>query len=336
MLVDSFNRELTYLRVSLTDKCNLRCRYCMPPDGIPLLDHDQVLRNEEFIYFIHLFASMGIRKVRFTGGEPLVRRGFVDIISEVRKRLPHLEICITTNGVLLEKHLSELKLHRVNKLNISLDTLSPSLYRELTGMDYHARVLNSIRGAIDAGVFDVKINAVIQEHTIGELGSFIDYFKDHDVSLRFIERMPVGEIPEMGEDPFISSDLLLDALSSLGTLTQSNRKDTSVAHMYDFHPSGTGRKMKIGMIPAISHKFCSSCNRLRLTCDGALRACLHGNSEYDLKALYRMDAAEKDIRELIMEAVRNKQKEHCLDCYSDTSTGCRAVTSSRNMSRIGG
>ena len=336
MLVDTYNRELTYLRVSLTDKCNLRCRYCMPPEGVPLLDHDQVLRNEEFIYLIELFASMGIQKVRFTGGEPLVRRGVVDIISEVRKRLPHLEICITTNGVLLEKYLAELEYLNVNKLNISLDTLSPSLYREITGRDYHSRVLNSIQRAIDAGVFDVKINAVIQKHTIEELGSFIDYFNDHDVSLRFIERMPVGEIPEMEDDPFISSDVLLDALSGLGSVSRSTRTDTSVAKMYDFYPSGSDKSMKIGMIPAMSHKFCSSCNRLRLTCDGALRTCLHSNSEYDLKKLYRMDAGEKAIREVITEAVRNKQKEHCLSCYSDTSRECCAVTSKRNMSRIGG
>jgi len=335
MLKDSFNRELTYLRVSVTDKCNLRCRYCMPPEGVPWLDHDQVMRNEEFIYFVGLFVSMGIKKVRFTGGEPLVRKGFIDIIREVKHRFPDLEVCITTNGVLLEKYLDELALLEVSKLNISLDTLSPTLYHEITGRDYHARVLNSIRKALDAGVFDVKINAVIQQHTLKELNSFVDYFGEENVSLRFIERMPVGDLP-VDDDPFVSSDQLIDAFSKIGKVNRAMDVDTSVAMMYDFIPGGSVNKMRVGVIPAISHKFCNSCNRLRLTCDGALKTCLHDNSEYDLKTPFRMDSGEQVIRDLIYDAVKNKQKEHGMSCYTDTNRECSAITSSRNMSKIGG
>jgi len=237
MLTDTFHRKHDYLRVSITDKCNLRCQYCMPPEGVEFLPHDQVLRNEEFIRLIGIFSGMGINKIRFTGGEPLVRKGFVDILSETRRLYPHIELAITTNGTLLGDYLDDLYRLKVKKINISLDTFSRERYEKITRRDHFDTVIANIERAIEFGFFDIKINAVLFRETLDELDDFLDYFKDKDIVLRFIERMPFSE--KDLEIPFLSSDALLKELEKRGELKRDGGRDTTVSLRYNLLYGGS-------------------------------------------------------------------------------------------------
>ncbi len=332
MLTDAYLRKHDYLRVSITDKCNLRCRYCMPPEGVELLPHDQVLRNEEFVRLIGIFASMGIVKVRFTGGEPLVRKGFIDIVSKTRDAYPGLELCLTTNGILLGDYIDDLRRLAVRKLNISLDTLSRETYRAITMRDGLDDVLSAIDRALAHGFFDVKVNAVLFRETIAELDDYLEFFKDRDVTVRFIEKMPFVKDESGGS--FLSSDKLIGELRARGDLERNRDIDTNVALMYDYRYRGRHR-MRIGVIPPLTKKFCSSCNRLRITSDGYLKTCLHSSADHDLKKLFREGADDDTVRGEIMKAVSMKGEGHSLDCAPDEG-GCSALTRSGFMSKIGG
>ncbi len=333
MLVDSFHRRLDYLRVSVTDKCNLRCVYCIPAGGVPYLTHDEVLRNEEFVHLIGIFARLGVRKIRFTGGEPLVRRGFLDIVSDTRRLYPELELGLTTNGVLLGDALDGLEKAGLGKINISLDTLSRGRYREITGYDRLDEVLANIERTIENGSFTVKINAVLLEDSLLELGEFIEYFAGRNITLRFIERMPFGS---PGNDSVtVPSSRLIEALGAKGTLVRDADNDTRVAVMYTLH-LGDGRQLRIGVIPSMTHRFCAQCNRLRLACNGLLRTCLYSGAGVDLKGPYRMDMGERYLEELILRAVSEKPMQHHLNCEDELPDGCASINFERRMSRIGG
>ncbi len=333
MLTDSHSRKIQYLRVSLTDKCNLRCVYCVPPEGVPLLSHDEVMRNEEFIHIIGIFAEMGLKKIRFTGGEPLVRKGFIDILAKTRERFPELELCLTTNGTLLESFLEPLRDFGVKKINISLDTIDRERYGRITGRDMLGQVLSSIEEAVLYDYFNIKLNAVLFRETLEELGPLLRYAGERDLVLRFIERMPfLGE----GEGQhFIPADVLLDELAVLGKLERNRKFDTSVAVMYDM-VLADGMPVKIGVIPPMTHKFCSRCNRLRITCDGLLKTCLYSPREYDVKTPYRQDMGDEALRSIILKAVEEKPREHTIECLEYGSQGCASLMSIRTMSKIGG
>jgi cyclic pyranopterin phosphate synthase len=334
MLKDKFKRKINYLRVSLTDKCNLRCVYCIPAEGVELLPHDEVLRNEEFLHFIGIFVDLGVEKIRFTGGEPLVRRGVVDIIAKTRELHSDIELCLTTNGILLDEVLDDIYRTRVKKLNISLDTMSAERYKEITGRNLFKRVISNIERAISYNYFDIKINAVLFKESADELDSFLDYFKDKDVTLRFIEKMPFLE--ENMLNSFLSSDEFMRSLRSKGHLIRNEDIDTNVAEMFELQYRDK-YAIRIGVIPTISHKFCSRCNRLRLTCDGSLKTCLNFPVEYDLKTPYRMDMGDDAIRDIIVKAVAEKPEAHKLDGYYGND-GCSSIAyvKGRTMSKIGG
>ncbi len=332
MLIDAYSRIHDYLRVSITDRCNLRCSYCMPPDGIELISHDEVLRNEEFARLVGIFASLGVAKVRFTGGEPLLRKGFTGIIERTRALTPGLELCLTTNGIFLKEHACHLMRLGVRKLNISLDSLSRDTYRDVTGSDMCDRVIGALEHVLEQKYFNVKVNAVLFEHTLRELDDFLEFFKDRDVTLRFIEKMPFANTSGSGE--FVPSSRLTGLLAGKGELARIVVADTAVARMYDFLYRGRHR-MRIGIIPTMSDKFCSSCNRLRLTSEGLLKTCLHSGDDYNLKRLLRGGADDESMRQAIVEAVRRKHEAHALDCGSGEG-GCASVAAVGSMSRIGG
>jgi GTP 3',8-cyclase len=321
MLKDSYNRKHTYLRVSVTDRCNLKCTYCMPEEGFCQLAHEDVLRNEEFLTLISIFHSLGINKVRFTGGEPLVRKGVMDLIEETAKEMPKLELALTTNGVNLGQHLERLKKTGMKKLNISLDTLNRERFNTVTGRDFLDQVLASIDKALAMDFFDIKINIVLMEETLGELKDFLSYFKDQDMALRFIEMMP--ELSNKPSSEYVPSSRLEEKLHELGELTRVSHMDTQVATMYTLVHNH--REYKIGIIPPISHSFCGKCNRLRLTADGQLKSCLYSNEEYNLKDLLRKDASREEIVKHITEAVLAKGREKVRNQSKD-----------RTMSKIGG
>lgn len=332
MLTDAYSRTHDYLRVSITDRCNLRCTYCMPPEGIELISHDEVLRNEEFARLIGIFVSMGVAKVRFTGGEPLLRKGFIDIIGRIRELDPDLELCLTTNGILLSDHAEKLMNLGVRKLNVSLDSLSRETYRAVTGSDMLDSVMGAVEHILDMKYFDLKINAVLFEHTLSELDDFLEFFKERKVTLRFIEKMPFPDT--LGRGEFVPSSRLSGLLAEKGTLLRSAGADTAVARMYDFLYRGRHR-MRIGIIPPMSDKFCTSCNRLRLTSEGLLKTCLHSGDDHNLKKLVREEAGDETIRRAIAAAVQSKHEAHALDCGSDLG-GCASVVRSGSMSKIGG
>jgi len=333
MLRDSYNRKLDYLRVSVTDKCNLRCIYCMP-SGVEQFSHDEVLRNEEFVHFIGIFVGLGIRKIRFTGGEPLVRKGLIDIIAQTRERYPDIDLCLTTNGVLLDEVLDDLHRLNIRKLNISLDTLSPKRYAEITGRHYLDRVLSNIERALQFDFFNIKINAVLFHDTLDELDQFFEYFKEKKATLRFIEMMPFTSDKHIGE--FLSADDFISALELRGEFIRDNSIDTNVAIMYQFKYQSR-YPMLVGVIPPMSHKFCARCNRLRLTCDGLLKTCLLSKSEYDLKSPYRADMGDETLKRIILKAVSEKPKQHTLDSSRNVTYGCSSLGFERiSMNKIGG
>ncbi len=304
----------------------------MPPQGVTFMPHDEVLRNEEFIRLIDIFVRMGIKKIRFTGGEPLIRKGFFDIISETVKMHPDTDLCVTTNGTLLEEHISDLKKYNVKKLNISLDTMSREKFQSLTGVNHFETVINNIERSLSAGFFDIKVNGVLLKSTLDEIDAFLDYFADKNVTLRFIERMPVTEQDSFNE--FIPSDELIRILGEKGELTRKNTDDTDVSLRYDLKYKN--RNIRIGVIPPVTHRFCSTCSRLRITADGNLKTCLHSDINYNLKDLLRENADEDKIVQKVISAIKEKGEGHNIKCTAD-NTGCRSITAGiKSMSSIGG
>lgn len=332
MLKDNFLRNHNYLRVSVTDKCNLRCRYCMPPEGVEFLPHDKILRNEDFARIIGLLINMGINKVRFTGGEPLVRNGIIDIISTARSFSPDVELCLTTNGILLNQYADDLQKQGVKRINISLDTMSRSRFLDLTGRDYFDTVISNIEKSIDSKFFNVKINTVLFSHTLEELDDFLEYFMDKNITLRFIERMPVTEQDELNS--FVPSDELIQALKSKGKLTPIIKEASDVAMRYDLEYKN--RKIQLGIIPPVTHRFCASCNRLRITAEGNLRTCLYSNTNYNLKEMLDRKASDNELEKYITKAIKEKQHGHNIECTADNK-GCRSISCGiKAMSKIGG
>jgi len=304
----------------------------MPPDGVEFMKHDEILKNEEFVRLISIMVKMGVKKVRFTGGEPLVRRDFENIISETHSLHLDVELCLTTNGVLLGDHIELLKQHGVTKINISMDTLSPQRFLELTNRDSFDAVRSNLEKVLAYNFFDVKVNAVLLKNTLEELQDFLDYFQDKDATLRFIERMPVTDEDSFNE--FIPSDRLVELLSEFGKLEPVKADEHGVAIRYDMLYQG--RNIRLGIIPPMTHKFCASCNRLRITSDGHLKTCLHSNRLYDLKNPMRNGAADEEIMEIISAAVKEKWDGHKMECSSDNG-GCRAIHSEiKSMSSVGG
>ncbi|HOP64461.1 MAG TPA: GTP 3',8-cyclase MoaA [Spirochaetota bacterium] len=332
MLTDSFLRKHTYLRVSVTDRCNLRCRYCMPPEGVELVPHDRVLRNEEFITLIGIFQRMGVTKIRFTGGEPLVRKGFMDIVSGTHKQYPDTVLCITTNGILLDEFFTDLHRMGMKKFNISLDTMNRDRFLELTNRDYFDRVLRNIDMVMGNKDLDVKVNAVLLKDTLSEIDDFLDYFSGRNMTMRFIERMPVTE--EDMKNEFIPSDDLIEVLSAKGKLVRKETERADVSQRFDL--TYKGKLMKIGIIPPVTHKFCSDCNRLRLTSEGYMLTCLHAVNSYNLRDILREGKPVDDIMSLIETGVKEKWNGHKIECTSDNK-GCRSLTAGvKSMSSIGG
>lgn len=316
---DSFGREINYLRVSLTDRCNLRCEYCMPEEGIEKIKHSEILSLEDTYEIIKVFVELGIDKIRFTGGEPLVRLGVVDLISKVSKLEGVNEIALTTNGVLLEKYAKDLKEAGLTRVNISLDTLDEEKYREITRGGELQRVLNGIKTAKEVGLTPIKLNTVlIGGFNEDEIPSIINLTRDEEIDVRFIELMPIGEAAAFAKDKFIPNNKILQEVEGLMPLES---KDKSSPALYYRLP---GAKGKVGIINPISCKFCKDCNRVRLTSTGMLKLCLHSNREIDLKQHLRDKA---DLTQIIKDAIYSKEEEHHLEDKEYIT---------RNMNQIGG
>ncbi|MCR5488322.1 MAG: GTP 3',8-cyclase MoaA [Lachnospiraceae bacterium] len=321
---DGYGRELDYLRISLTDKCNLRCGYCMPPAGVPLLSHREILTLEEVFRLSRIFVSLGIKKIRLTGGEPLIRKNLVWLIRML-SGLPGLEtIALTTNGSLLCGRVGELKEAGLSRINISIDSLREEVFQRLTGKDLLCDVLQGIREAEEEGLY-VKLNCVpIRGINEGELIDIARLSKHGRTDVRFIELMPIGCASKYEGIP--SEEIKRRLEEAYGRAEPLTGYEKAGPAEYYRYPGLAGR---IGLISPMSHPFCKDCGRLRLTAEGYLKLCLEKEEGIDLRSPVRGGASDGELREMIMEAVKKKPLGH--------SFGSGALdTDKRRMVQIGG
>ncbi|MEG2456353.1 MAG: GTP 3',8-cyclase MoaA [Clostridia bacterium] len=312
---DSFNREINYARISVTDLCNLRCQYCMPPEGVIKKEHHQILTIEELETVANSLVELGINKIRLTGGEPLVRKGVLNF-AQYLGSIPQLKtLAITTNGVLLGENALALKQAGVEYVNISLDTLSPEKYKQITRLGDLNSVLYGLNEAVKCNFKSIKINVVLLKGiNDNEILSFIALSEKFNIEVRFIELMPFKVQKEFAESYFISAE---DVIKKFHGLTYLGNTDNSTAEYYATENGG-----RLGFIRSMSNKFCNRCNRVRITADGLLITCLHGNQMFNLKPHIGVD-----LTEYISSCIMLKPAEHHL---SD------GVLQSRPMDEIGG
>ena len=324
---DIVPRQINYLRVSITDRCNLRCLYCMPPDGIIKIDHREILRYEEILRIVKVAVAKGICKVRITGGEPLVRKGLVQFVNEL-SHIPGIQdLSLTTNGILLGEMAMDLFNAGLRSVNVSMDSLDKTRFHEITRGGDLDRVHAGMREAIKVGLSPVKINTVvIRGLNDDEVVDFAKLSIDNPYHVRFIELMPVGLDTGWNQDRYVSSEEVRDAIEGFEKLRPLRRNNTGgPARMFRFE----GAAGEVGFISPYSDHFCSSCNRLRLTADGKLRTCLFSDEEVDLKDSLRDLQSDSGLERLIDLALSNKTEMH----FSGVRTPKKC---SRNMSAIGG
>ena len=324
---DLFGRSINYLRLSITDRCNLRCRYCMPADGVPPLGHDAILSYEELLRVARLAVQLGVRKIRVTGGEPLVRRGVVEFVAALCDLPQRPEVVLTTNGLLLAEYASALARAGLSRVNVSLDTLRPERFVEITRRDGLEQVLAGLEAAEQAGLAPLKLNMVpISGVNDDEIVDFARLTLQHPWEVRFIEFMPFGQELDYSAARRLPAPRILEELSRLGLLLPVSRAGTAgPARLYRY-ADGAGR---IGVIPAISGHICSECNRLRLTADGRIRPCLLGDQEIDLRQPLRAGAGDEELCRILLGAVCAKPERHRLGDGG-------AVRNRRPMTGIGG
>jgi cyclic pyranopterin phosphate synthase len=309
---DLHGRAIWYLRVSVTENCNLRCKYCMPNDKKEIKPTKEILTLEESFRVIEACHHLGITKVRITGGEPLVREGIIPFIKKIAQ-LEHMqEVAMTTNGILLEQHAKALKEAGLDRINISLDTLDPHKYHDITGGGHIEQVLRGIKAAKEYGLGPIKINTVlIKGFNDDELQAFATWSDKWDIEVRFIELMPIGEGISWSKEKYLSAEKILEQMPELQRL-----EHTKAATAASYGIKGT--KTKIGLITPMSCKFCEDCNRMRLTARGRLKMCLHASDEVDLKEALRTHQA---LEPLIMNAVQLKADTHHLEDKSYVHKG---------------
>ncbi|MDR1018694.1 MAG: GTP 3',8-cyclase MoaA [Lachnospiraceae bacterium] len=319
-MIDSIGRNIDYMRISVTDRCNLRCKYCMPI-GIKLTEMKNILTFEEIIQIVKAAVNLGIKNFRITGGEPLVRNDIENLIKMIRDISGVKSISMTTNGILLKEKAIRLKEAGLNNINISLDTLNPNEFYNITGKDELYKVLEGIFQAKKSGL-DVKINTVLRKETDWE--ELISFGEKHGLPVRFIEMMPIG----YGKDfDYISNDILIKAI-------RKRFGDYSI----DIKNYGNGParylqfknlQIPVGFISAIDHSFCRKCNRIRLTSEGYLKLCLCFNKGVDLRNLLRSHVKDDELQEIMKSAIFNKPVEHKFNSYKE-------ITEEKSMVSIGG
>ncbi|MFO7916751.1 MAG: GTP 3',8-cyclase MoaA [Anaerolineae bacterium] len=324
-LTDDYGRTIDYLRISVTDRCNLRCVYCMPEDGVPSLPHEKILRYEEIARLTRIAADLGIRTIRLTGGEPLVRRDIVELVSLLARIDGIDNVNLTTNGTLLAPMAGKLAEAGLKRVNISLDSLRPDRYAAITRRDNFDDALAGIKAAKEAGLIPVKVNMVVMRGiNDDEVVDFAQRSRSHGWHVRFIECMPLGGQADNAWREYISSDEIRRTVEdALGTLTPAEIESKGPSRTWRL----PGAKGTIGFISALSHNFCDHCNRLRLTADGRLLPCLLSDMEFDLRAPLRSGADKDALRDIFLQAAAAKPKGHRLHQHATTR---------HQMSRIGG
>ena len=314
-MLDGCGRTIDYLRLSVTDLCNYRCRYCMPPEGVAKRDHGDILSLEELADIARAAVRLGVKKIRLTGGEPLVRRGIVELCRQLRT-IPGLqELCLTTNGALLPQLAAPLREAGLDRLNISLDTLRPDRFAEMTRLGHLSDALAGIEAAEAAGFHNLKLDTVlIGGFNDDEIDDFINLTQEHPWEVRFIELMPMGPCAEWDKARFLSGDTVIQKVPALQQI-----ESCGVARRYRL-PGAMGT---VGLISPVNHDFCAQCRRIRVTADGKLKGCLHSAEELPLRGLHG-----KELEDAIRQGILQKpERHHLTERRSDTP---------RNMNQIGG
>lgn len=321
-MVDKYNRKIEYLRVSLTDRCNFRCRYCMPEEGICKKLHDDMLSMEEFEMAIKVAASLGIKKIRYTGGEPLIKNGVVDLIRKTKSIKGIEEICMTTNASLLKSYAKDLKNAGLDRLNISLDTLDRNKFKYITRIGDYDATMEGIEEAYKVGFKKIKINAVlIGGFNDDEIIDLAEITLKKNMDVRFIELMPMTDNKDFDKNSYIPYTVALEKIKEKYPNIKEVKRDKAVAKYYHID----GALADVGFISPVSCHFCKECNRIRLTADGNIKPCLHSKDEISIKGLNESQMIEK-----FKEAILMKPEKHEVLSYDSKSKA------NRNMNQIGG
>ncbi|HOB86791.1 MAG TPA: GTP 3',8-cyclase MoaA [Bacillota bacterium] len=329
-LKDAYGRLHNYLRVSVTDRCNLRCRYCMGPEGVKNIPHEQILSYEEILQVIRAGARLGISRIRITGGEPLVRKNVVSLVEQTAQ-VPGIEdLSMTTNGLLLKKYAPDLKKAGLMRVNISIDSLKPEVYRYITRCGDLATVMAGLEAALELGLEPVKINTVLMKGiNDGEVPAFLELARTWPVHVRFIEFMPIGIADRYSREYYLPLSFVLETAAAAGLELKpaAPPQGAGPAETYAL-PGGRGT---VGLIHPISRHFCAGCNRLRLTADGHLKACLYWQEERSVRpALGNPEALEA----LLEEVVREKPHHHGMTAAAQSGDFDRGEM--RSMNKTGG
>lgn len=314
---DRFGRQINYLRISVTDKCNLRCIYCMPVEGLPWIPREELLTDDEIVAIAGAFARLGVERLRITGGEPTVRPGLVDLVRRLRALSGIRDIALSTNGVLLPRMADDLKRAGINRVNISLDTLREDRFERIARrpVRFYHEVLDGISAAEAVGFDPLKINMVVMRGiNDDEIPDFARITRERPWHVRFIEVMPVGANLEL-TDAFISSDEMLERVRRLGEIEPVPGPIGNGPARYYRFPGAPGT---LGVITPLTHNYCLRCNRVRLLADGQLRTCLFGTHQVDLRAAVRMG---EPLEPLIVRALAEKPERHYLQLGSDLGSG---------------
>jgi cyclic pyranopterin phosphate synthase len=329
VLRDSYNRPIRDLRVSLTDRCNFRCFYCLPHGEPPIAPKEQMLSYEEMEYVCEIFVSLGIEKIRLTGGEPMLRKDIETIVSKLTKLKPALrDLALTTNGYFLPERAQSLKDAGLDRVTISLDSLKRDIFKRMTGVDVLDKVLAGIAAAKKAGLEPIKINAVIvRGHNEDEVADFAAFAREHDVKMRFIEFMPLDSGHEWSRGDVVSGKEIRERISERFPLVGVDvARGSDTSSRYRFADGAPG---EIGIIAPVTEPFCGACSRIRLTADGQIRTCLFSTVEHSLRDVVRSGASRDEIIDYIEAVVLKKEPRHFINDPD-------FVTPSRTMSFIGG
>ena len=310
VLQDKFLRVIDYLRLSITDRCNLRCLYCMPEEGIVPSGHRDILSYEEILRVVEIAAVLGVRKVRLTGGEPLTRKNIVFLISSLKRIRGIEDLSMTTNGVLLEQYARELADAGLDRVNVSMDSFDPSTYEVMTRGGDLGAVLRGLAAARSAGLRPLKINMVpIRGLNDDEIRAFAEMTFTSDDHVRFIELMPSGCLDFWEPDKYITTDEMKRIIETIAPLTPVRVRRNGPSKYFRLK----GAKGVVGFISAITHHFCGDCNRLRLTADGKLRPCLFSETEIDLRSALRNGAPDSEIERLLRLSIKVKPEGHNIE-----------------------
>ena len=327
-LLDQYGRVASDLRVSLTDRCNLRCSYCMPAEGLDWLPGPEILNDDEVVRLIEIAVSrLGVQEVRFTGGEPLIRRGFVDIVRRTAQLTPRPQISVTTNGIGLDKVAPALAAAGLDRVNVSLDTVRPETFRAITRRGRLDDVMRGLGGAAAAGLTPVKVNAVLlRGHNDDQAAELLHWCIGHGYELRFIEQMPLDAQHGWSRAEMITADEILTALEAEFDLAaHPDERGSAPAELFVVD----GGPATVGVIGSVTRPFCGDCDRVRLTADGQVRNCLFAREESDLRQALRVGAPDDEIADLWRVAMWSKRPGHGIDDES-------FLQPARPMSAIGG